>query len=200
MALKCELYNDSMQEEWRDIRGYEGLYQVSNFGRVRSIDRTVQQKRKNTTIARNIKGKILKTWKSVDYLHVTLSDEGKIKAPFVHKLVADAFIDNPFKLPHVNHKDENKMNNYCGNLEWCTQKYNRNYGTGEERRVKAFMASVENHSRARKPVLQINKDGNVVNRYFSMNQVVKSGFSSSCVYQCCVGRRKTHKGYKWQYE
>jgi hypothetical protein len=198
--LKCELYNDSMQEEWRDIKGYEGLYQVSSLGRVRSVDRTIQQKRKNTTNKRNIKGKILKLWKAVDYLHVTLSNEGKIKAPFVHKLVADAFVDNPLNLPHVNHKDENKINNNCSNLEWCTQKYNRNYGTGEERRVKSFISSVESHKRSRRPVLQIDEMGNVVNRYFALNQVRNDGFSPSCVYQCCAGQRKTHKGYRWQYE
>ena len=98
-----------MIEEWRDVPGYEGLYEVSNFGRVR----------------RN--GKILKPSKDKDgYLQVSLSKNG-IKTTTIHRLVARAFIPNPQNLPQVNHKDEDKTNNTVDNLEWCTREYNMNY-------------------------------------------------------------------------
>ena len=112
-------------ENWRDIVGYEGLYQVSNLGMIKSLDRIVscrwgQNKRLN--------GNLLSMTPDPDgYLSVALSKQGKRKTYRVHKLVAQAFIPNPEKLPSINHKDENKTNNNVKNLEWCTVKYNNNY-------------------------------------------------------------------------
>lgn len=198
--LKCELYNDSMQEEWRDVVGYEGFYQVSNLGNVRSVDRTVIQHRTTGDVEKRIKGKQLKKWLARNYYHVTFSRDGEIKAPFVHKLVAEAFIENKNNYPVVNHKDENTHNNHATNLEWCTQIYNRNYGHCEEKRLNSFLKSVENHKRKRKPVIQIDKNGNIVNRYYSMNAARKDGFNSPGIHSCCNGRLKTYKGYVWAYE
>lgn len=115
-------------ETWRDVVGYEGLYQVSDTGRVRSIDRMTTGNRN-----RLIKGKVLRQWSNgFGYLIVALSKNGADKTLRVHRLVAQAFIDNPSEKPYINHKDGNPKNNRVDNLEWCTQAENvkHAYDTG----------------------------------------------------------------------
>ena len=113
-------------EEWKNIIGYEGLYEVSNTGQVRSLDRYV--KYSNGRIHLH-KGKVLSPVKDkYGYLVVCLYCNEKQKIIKIHRLVAQAFIPNPNNLPEVNHKDEDKTNNSVDNLEWCTAKYNSNYG------------------------------------------------------------------------
>ena len=119
------------KEEWRPVVGFEGAYEVSSLGRVRSIDRSLLFPNKKTgMMPRKLKGRIIK--QQLDgrklYLQVPLSN-GKSKRYLVHRLVAEAFIENPLNLLEVNHKDENKANNAASNLEWCDHKYNNNYGT-----------------------------------------------------------------------
>ena len=106
-----------MKEEWRDIIGYEGLYQVSNLGRVKSFLYY------NGTNERIIKPIQLKN----GYYNISLSKNKINKKEYIHRLVAKAFIPNPNNYPIINHKDENPSNNCVNNLEWCTQKYNMNY-------------------------------------------------------------------------
>ena len=101
-----------MDEIWKDIKGYEGLYQVSNLGRVRNIKYR----------------RLLKYGYVGEYNRVTLYSDSKPDYRMVHRLVAESFIDNPNNYPIVNHKDENKSNNVVSNLEWCTMAYNLNYG------------------------------------------------------------------------
>ena len=106
--------------EWRDISGYEGLYQVSNTGEVRSLDRITTGNRR-----RKIKGKPIKQSKTTTgYWKVELCKDGKARSKKVHRLVAGAFIDNPENKPNINHKDNNPLNNNVDNLEWCTQAEN----------------------------------------------------------------------------
>lgn len=113
------------KEIWKDIPNYEGLYQVSNFGRIKSLIKwNISKKKfeKNQLIRKtriNFKG----------YETIKLSKNGFDKNFQIHRLVAQAFIPNPNNLPQINHKDENKLNNNVNNLEWCTNKYNSNYGT-----------------------------------------------------------------------
>ena len=112
-------------EEWKSIPGYEGLYEVSSYGRVRSVDRYV--KYLNGMIHLH-KGKMLSPGiRSDGYLQVSLCCNGKYKTISIHRLVAQAFLPNPYNLPMINHKDEVKTNNSADNLEWCTVKYNSNY-------------------------------------------------------------------------
>ena len=106
-------------EIWKDIQGYEGLYQVSNLGRVRSLNYKKTKTVKILKLTSNTKG----------YLQLILHKNGEISSRKVHRLVAEAFIPNPDGLPQVNHKDENKQNNCVDNLEWCTNYYNAWYGT-----------------------------------------------------------------------
>lgn len=121
-----------MEEEWRDIIGYEGLYQVSNLGRVRSLDRTFIR---SDGRLHNKQGRILTPGKNPrGYLFVNLSDiNHKITPTRIHRLVVQTFIPNPECLPQVNHIDENKLNNSITNLEWCTNSYNTSYGTRNQR-------------------------------------------------------------------
>ena len=128
-------------EEWRPVVGYEGLYEVSSYGRVRSFDRYV--KYSNGQIHLH-KGRILSPGKdTIGYLFVILSCNGKRKIINVHRLVAEAFISNINNLPEVNHKDEDKTNNRVENLEWCDHKYNMNYGT---RNIRAKETAIKNGS------------------------------------------------------
>lgn len=112
-----------LNEIWRDINNYEGLYQVSNYGRIKRLGN-----------AKNMKEKILRPIKhSRGYLRIGLHKNGFQKDYFIHRLVAQAFIINSINLPEVNHRDENKHNNKVCNLEWCSSKYNANYGTRNDR-------------------------------------------------------------------
>ena len=117
-------------EEWRDIKGYEGYYQISNFGRVKSLSRDVGSNRCK-------KETIMKTSLDKDgYENLVLRKNGKQRHFRVNRLVAEAFLENPNNYPQVNHKDEDKTNNNVNNLEWCSAKYNVNYGLRTEKASK----------------------------------------------------------------
>jgi len=117
-----------MTEEWRDIDGYIGLYQVSNMGNVRRLKGFKSRNDRLLTSQLNFGG----------YKKVALYKDNKRKVMLVHRLVATAFIENPNNYPEINHKDEDKTNNVVTNLEWCTHKYNNNYGTKKERQIKTM--------------------------------------------------------------
>ena len=170
-------------EEWRDIAGYEGLYQVSNLARVRSVDRIINAVLRGTTYTRNIKGRVLRQRKIYrGYCAITL----KNKSLFIHRIVAEAFVPNPDNLPEINHKDENKLNNRADNLEWCDRPYNVNYGTGIQRREK--------------PIEQLTLDGQHVAYYTSIKNAERQlGFDQSYITKACRGKRNTAYGYQWRY-
>lgn len=167
-----------MEEIWKDVEGYEGLYQVSNLGNVRSLNYNHRGIVKNLRLSEMGRG----------YLLVELSAGGKGRTFLVHRLVASAFIPNPNNHPEVNHKDENKHHNNVNNLEWCTRAYNDAYGTGRVRHAKLIS----------KPVEQM-KDGVVVKRWLSATEASRCGYSRTRVSECCNGRQQTHKGYEWRY-
>lgn len=174
-----------MAETWKDVAGYEGLYQVSDLGRVRSL----------------LHGKV-RILKFLDngygYLKVELNRNGKL----VHRLVAEAFIPNPLNLPQVNHKDEDKTNNTANNLEWCTAKYNLNYGTCRVRMAAKLKGRrrLVNWSRA-KAILQYDKSGNLVKEWPSMIEVQRqTGFVQPHISDCCRGKRKSAYGYIWRFK
>ena len=120
-----------IEEIWRPIEGYEGLYEISSYGRVKSVDRYDRRNQFR-------KGKLLKNKDNGNgYLICSLSKNGIVKNKYIHRLVAEAFIERADGLYEVNHKDENKKNNSVDNLEWCDRKYNNTYGTKTEREIKS---------------------------------------------------------------
>lgn len=197
MILKWNGGVAMIKEEWKDIKGYEGLYQVSNMGRVKSLDRY----RKNGIDENNIcfiKGKILSPAKQKDsgYMFVSLSKNRKTKGFRVHRLVAEAFIPNPNKYKCVNHKDENKQNNKVDNLEWCTYKYNLNYGTKIDRYKKTMRL---NYGRQ---INQYDLQGNFIKKWNSVieaEEYLNKKRASVGICSCCKGRLKKSYGYRWEY-
>ena len=164
-------------EIWKDIDGYEGLYQVSNLGRIKSLN----YKRTGRT-------KILKLVKSNGYLDIILYNNGKCKHYLVHRLVAKAFIPNPDSLPEINHIDENKTNNKVDNLEWCTSKYNSNYGTKPLRFSKSRGISVK------------CIETEIV--YHSAREAERqTGIDNTQIVGVCKGKYgyQTAGGYTWEY-
>ena len=185
-------WNKMKKEYWKPILNYEGLYEVSNWGRVRSLDRWCSHRRGKQLK----KGRILKLCTNKGgYLYVYLWKNGKGKYFLVHRLVAEAFIPNPDNLPQVNHKDENKLNNNAENLEWCSAKYNSNFGTRNERII------VKNtNGKCSKKVLQYDLEGNFIREWQSTKECGRNGFNQGHVAECCRGERKTHKGFIWKYK
>lgn len=124
------------REEWRDVKGYEGLYQVSSFGRVRSLDRVVKDRWGNDRV---MHGRLLKQQQGYnEYLRVGLVVKCKLKNVTVHRLVMEAFVPNPDNLPVINHRNEVKTCNIPDNMEWCTWQYNSIYGQSIPKRVAKF--------------------------------------------------------------
>ena len=153
-----------MSEEWRDIKGYEGLYQVSNYGRVRSVARIVTWK--NNQI-KSYKSRIMKIRQKNGYCTVSLYKNFNSKDIRVHRLVGEAFIPNPDNLPFINHIDENKQNNRVENLEWCTRQYNNNYGS-RNHKISVARSKNELLKRIRKEIEEL--DIYYDNDYFSSNR------------------------------
>lgn len=172
-----------MEEIWKDIPGYEGLYKVSNLGNVLSLN---NYRRSNS--------KILKQHISKSGYHSVVLSKNQIKKTYrVHRLVAMVFIPNPDNLPFINHKDENKANNCVDNLEWCTDDYNRHYGTMF---LRAKLSNIK--SRGRK-VACYNLKGEFIKEYEYINQAKIDGHDRSGIIPVCKGFRNTYHCLIWKY-
>lgn len=186
-------------EIWKTIDGYPN-YMVSNLGRVRSLGRTKTfvsktKEGKEYTLTKKYKGKIMKQSISVfGYNRVSLTKDVEQKTFSVHRLVASAFLPNPKNYPVVNHKDENKQNNCVENLEWCTQQYNINYGTGNKRRIDTRNKNKSYHYT--REVGQYTLNNVLIKKYLSAND---TGYCREAIRDCCLGKQKTAYGYKWHY-
>lgn len=123
-----------MIEKFKPVQGYAGIYEISNLGRVKSLSRVVERKDGNTRVTED--RIILPFLTKCGYHQIVLCKDGVRKKHYIHRLVANAFIENPNKLPIINHKDENKLNNRVENLEWCTAYYNLRYGKMQAKLVK----------------------------------------------------------------
>lgn len=211
---------DLPNEEWRDVEGYEGFYQVSNLGRARSLDRYIN----NGKFERLIKGRLMKFFYDKDgYAKVSLCKNNSNKNPFVHRLVSKAFIPNPNNYPCINHKNEVKSDNRVENLEWCTHQYNTTYGGGIRRRIEntdfkkrtqntdyakrsantnyakrtantdwdSLCKKLINNPKKSKPILQFDLQGNFIKEFPSAMQCEREGFCHSNVVKCC--KNKFHK-------
>ena len=160
-----------MKEIWRDIEGYKGKYQVSNMGRVKSLNYRNTGKEKIMKPHDNGKG----------YLRVELCKEGKGKQCRINRLVAQAFLENPDNLPEVNHKDEDKANNCVENLEWCTSQYNMEYSFA-------------------KAIIGIDKVSGLIVEFPSLMEAERqTGISNKYICDCLKGRRNSAGGFYWIY-
>lgn len=169
------------KELWQPIKGYEGLYEVSNFGRVKSLCFGRGHNREKVLKPGNTKG---------GYLIVCLCKNSHKKWFLVHRLVAEAFIPNPNNLETVNHKDEVKTNNFTSNLEWMTKKDNLNYGTRIKRIVEALGKQVQ----------MFDKSMNLLATFQSTSEAGRAtGIDQRNICACCNGNRKTIGGYIWRY-
>ena len=158
-------------EEWRDIQGFEGKYQVSNKGRVKSLN-----------YHRTGKEEILKAGNSGNgYLYVSLTKDGKVKQCRINRLVAQAFLENPDNLPEVNHKNKDKNDNCVDNLEWCSRQYNVEYSKA-------------------KAVIGINKISGLILEFPSTREASRqTGIDNSSICHCLKGRQKSAGGHYWFY-
>ena len=173
-----------MKEEWKtavyDGIIYEGLYKVSNWGRILSLN-----------YRRTGRAELLKPYENTSgYLQVDLSKNKETKTCLVQRLVAQTFIPNPENLPEVNHIDEDKTNNRVENLEWKCPKENSNHGTRNERIAKALS----------KPVLQFSLTGEFIREWESTMECERNGFDHSAVGRCCRGKKPQYKGFLWRYK
>lgn len=176
------------REIWKDIQGYEQLYQISNFGNVKRLHTDKKQGTGNYERREKI---LSQRPNNKGYLIVDLYKNNKRKQLLVHRLVAMAFLNNSNNFLCVNHKDENKQNNHSDNLEWCSQKYNMNYGTCRDKISKANS----------KNIIAIDKYGNTTEFSSSLDAYRKLGISSGNIYDCLYHKRnrKTAGGYKWEF-
>lgn len=174
-----------MNEEWKNIKGWEGIYQISSFGRVRRL---------TTRGGRELpEPKILKEkYDGNGYPQVALSNR-KCQYKHVHRLVAEMFIPNPNNLREINHKDEDKKNNHIENLEWCTHQYNATYGTKLIRYAKNRGIAVK----------QYDMNGNFIKNFYSASQASFEVFGKnwcSKILDCCDGKREHFHGFIWEYD
>lgn len=175
------------KEIWRNIVDFPG-YQISNFGRVKSTSRIIHVNNGRKSYSYSIPEKIMRLSTRNGYLCVTLCLYGKHINTIVHRLVAKTFIHNPFDYPEVNHKDENKLNNCVDNLEWCTRKYNNNYGTGNNR-------SAQNRS-----TKIIQYSDNYYKEWDSMNCAARYfGVTVGSIKSACDKKHRCCK-YYWKYK
>ena len=160
-----------MKEEWKPIEGYEGLYEVSNMGRVKSLNYRMTGK----------EGIMKGGDDGHGYLSVNLWKDGKANKGKIHRLVAQAFLENPQNLPEVNHKNEDKTDNRVENLEWCTKQYNIEYSQA-------------------KAVIGINKVSGLIMEFPSQMEASRqTGTKQGHIWGCCNGRRKSAGGFYWHY-
>lgn len=171
-----------MKEIWKDIKGFEGLYQVSNLGNVKSFRQSSKYGKPKEFL---LKPSVANT----GYCQITLYGNGSRKKFLIHRLVAEAFLENPDNLPNVNHKDENRTNNHVENLEWCTTAYNNRYGT----------ARIRGADKVRKPVCQYTYENVLIAKYRSAGIASEiTGIPRGRIQTACRKHSLTNGCY-WEY-
>ncbi len=186
-------------EIWKDISGYEGYYQISNKGNVRSLDRFDGVHDRQGTI-------IKPHMKHNGYLQVGLRKHNTRKWISIHRLVAIHFIENPDNKPQVNHIDGNKQNNNVENLEWVTAKENQNHATriGLRNNIRKgenhpYYGKFGENSKSAKPVIRKDPKTGETKLYKAKILAKEDGFDVTSISKCCHGKLKTHKGYEWYF-
>lgn len=189
-------------EIWEAVVGYETSYEVSNFGRVKSLSRfTRHESRRGKEFWFKTKEFILQNVAtSIGYPQVTLHKNGKQICRHIHRLVALAFIPNPKNKPQVNHIDGNKANNFLDNLEWVTPSEQMRHAYQILGVISYGLGKFGGESSKSRAVLQKTLLGKLVKRWESgVDAVREGGFDSGSITRCCRGQSKKHKGYVWRY-
>lgn len=181
------------QEIWKTVEGFDGYYEVSSEGNVRSVTRAVT--RGNHKITK--KSRLLSPNRLTSgYLSVHLYKEGKRTVHLIHRLVAQAFIDNPENLPEINHKNEDKLDNRAINLEWCSRSYNAIYGTKIER----TRVTSRKNNKLGKAIVGTPVNGGTPIYFKSISEAGRAGFTHQAISAICTGRKgKQHRGYYWRF-
>ena len=191
-----------MQEIWKDIKGYEGLYQVSNKGNVKSLKRVYWSGIKNLT-PKILKEKILNTHKAynTDYLNVVIYKNSKPKCWYLHRLVAETFLPNPENKRCINHIDGNKRNNNVENLEWCTYAENTEHAIKLGLRNDCNMRGIKGKlNKNAKPIYEYDLELNLIKKWDCISEASRHyGVKPHTIVNCAKGRLKTVKGRKWDY-
>lgn len=165
-------------EIWKDVPGFEGFYQISNYGRIKSLSRSKRFKEKIRVLRKHKNG----------YLYTVLSAKNKRQTVRPHRLVALCFLPNETLKNTVNHKDFDRINNYVDNLEWNTIQEN-------------IIHSCINGRHYKKPILQLSLNGDLVKEWESAWSVqVELGYFSTNISRCCLGKKKTYKKHKWRFK
>lgn len=191
-----------MKEIWKPIKGYKNVYEVSNLGRVRSVDRYLEQESWNgSKYSHTYKGKVLKQFKSKEgYMKVTLSYKYKLVPKTVHKLVAEAFLDNPNNYPVINHINGNKLDNSVNNLEWCTYEHNNKEAFRLGLNKPTWKGKIGIECPNSKKINQYDLEDNFIRRWDSMRDVQRElNIYAVSISKCCRGISKTAGGFKWRY-
>lgn len=185
-------------EEWKDISGYNGKYKISTEGNVKSFSKWGN--------GRILKGGATKG-NPQPYRFVALVKTGRndVKLKYIHRLVAEAFIDNPLGLPEVNHINGNTLDNRAENLEWCTHAQNMIHASKSGALSAGHSGSRGSLHPKAKAVLQFTKDGRFVKEWGSVNQIMReTGIPASTIFRCCNPLKYPHEksahGYMWRYK
>jgi hypothetical protein len=183
-------------EIWKDIDGYDGFYQVSSWGRIKSLGRWVACKGGQ----KFNKERIRKDCNSHGYRNITLCKENKSHSFLLHIVVANAFVENPENLPQVNHLDGDKTNNYYKNLEWCTGSENMQHAADNGLLNLTWVGkSYEKHPKS-KPIVQYDLSDSMIRNWASATEAAnKLGMHRPNINACLLGRQKTAFGYKWKF-
>ena len=190
-------------EIWKDIKGYEGLYQVSNLGRVKSFDRWVKGSYNGLQFK---KGKILKPSIGHFYFQVSLVNiNGEKNSYTIHRLVAESFLPNPENKTEIDHIDTNPLNNNVENLKWCTHKENMNNPITKQKRCgdnhpKPFLGKFGKENPHSKPILQFTLDGKLIRKWECFKDVERElGLHHPNILKVIRGDRNHTGGCKWGY-
>lgn len=181
-------------EIWKDINGYEGIYKISSYGRVMSLERNVKCPLNGV---RHIQSRIISN--NIDkkgYHYTHLIKNGTRNRMAIHRLVALAFIPNPYNYPQIDHIDTNPSNNHISNLRWCTSSMNQMNPLTRTKR--SLIMQGRFNGKCSTPIVKL-LNGVLIEKYPSIAEANREGFQQQNIMKCCKGMRKTHAGFEWMY-